>query len=100
MKKMKSSNILCVHGHFSIVEQFCDGRGMHKATLTIQCGYVVNVFKVRPNQEQIDSNMDTGGERIKSSVETEGDRKGYNVETKENGTKTCLQSVQKKEKGK
>ena len=44
--------------------------------------------------------METGGERIEYSVETEGDRKGYNMETKENGTKTCLHSVEIKEKGK
>ena len=35
-----------------------------------------NVVKVSLNQEEIDSNMETGGERIKSSVETEGDRTG------------------------
>ena len=61
---------------------------------------VGNVVKVRSNQEEIESNMETGGERIESSVETEGDRTGYNVETKENGTKKCLHSVEKKEKGK
>ena len=45
------------------------------------------MVKVRSNQEEIESNMETGGKRIKSSVETEGDRTSYNVETKENGTK-------------
>ena len=61
---------------------------------------VANVVKVRSNQEEIKSNMETGGERIESSVETEGDRTGYNVETKENGTKKCLHSVETKEKEK
>ena len=93
---MKSSNIMCVHGHFSIVEQFCDGRGIYKSTLTIQCGYVGNVVKVRSKQEEIESNIETGEERIESSVETKGDRKGYNVETKENGTKKILHSVETK----
>ena len=41
-----------------------------------------NVVKVRSNQEEIESNMDAGGERIESRVETEGDRTGYRVETK------------------
>ena len=49
--------------------------------------HVVNVVKVRSNQEEIESNIETGGERIESRVETEGDRTGYNVETKGNGTK-------------
>ena len=62
--------------------------------------FVENVVKVRSNQEEIESNMETGGEIIESNVETEGDRTGYNVETKENGTKKYLQSVQTKEKGK
>ena len=44
--------------------------------------------------------METGDEIIESSVETKGDMTGYNVETKENGTKTCLHSVETKEKGK
>ena len=35
---------------------------------------VVNVVNVRSNQEEIESNMDTGGERIESNVKTEGDR--------------------------
>ena len=48
---------------------------------------VGNVVKVRSNQEEIDSNMNAGGEGIKSSMDIEGDRTGYNVETKENGTK-------------
>ena len=58
------------------------------------------MVKVRSNQEEVESNMETGGERIKSRVETKGDRTGYNVETKENGTKKCLHSVEAKEKGK
>ena len=53
---------------------------------------------VKSKQEEIVSNMDTGGERIKYSVDTEGDRTGYNVETKENGTKKCLHSVETKGK--
>ena len=61
---------------------------------------VENVVKVRSNQEEIESNMEIGGERIESRVETEGYRTGYNVETKENGTKTCLHIVETKEKGK
>ena len=48
---------------------------------------VGNMVKIRPNQEEIDSNIDTGGERIEPSVDTERDRTGYNVETKKNGTK-------------
>ena len=44
--------------------------------------------------------MESAGERIKSNMETERYRTGYNVETKENGTKTCLRSVEAKEKGK
>ena len=43
---------------------------------------VGNLVKVGSNQEEINSNMDTGGERIKSSVETEGDRTRYRTETK------------------
>ena len=35
---------------------------------------VVNVVKFRSNQEEIESNMETGGERIKFSVDTEEDR--------------------------
>ena len=47
-------------------------------------GYsVVNVVKVRSNQEEIESNMDIGGEIIESSVDKERDRTRYNVETKE-----------------
>ena len=61
---------------------------------------VGNVVMVRSNQEEINSNMETEGERIESSMEIEGDRTGYNVETKENGTKTCLHSVETKKKGK
>ena len=40
------------------------------------------MVKVRSNQEEIEYNMDTGGEIIKSDVEIERDRTGYNVETK------------------
>ena len=58
------------------------------------------MVKVRSNQEEIKYNMETGGVIIESNVETEGDRTGYNVETKENGTKTCLHSVETKKKGK
>ena len=36
--------------------------------------HVGNAVKVRSNQEEIKSNMETGGEIIKSSVETEVDR--------------------------
>ena len=61
---------------------------------------VGNVFKVRSNQEEIESYIETGGERIESSMKTEGDRTGYNVETNENGTKQCLHNVETKEKGK
>ena len=51
-------------------------------------------------RERIKPIMEIGGERIESRVETEGDRTGYNAETKENGTKTCLHSVETKEKEK
>ena len=50
------------------------------------------------NQEEIDSNMETGGERIESSVETGENRTGYNVETKGNGTKKCLHNVETEKK--
>ena len=43
---------------------------------------VGNMVKARSNQEEIDSNMKTGGEIIECSVEIEGDRTGYNVDTK------------------
>ena len=59
---------------------------------------VLTVIKVSSNQEDIDSNMETGGERIEPSVETEGDRKEYNMETKENGKKKRLHGVETKEK--
>ena len=62
--------------------------------------HVGNVVKVRSNQEEIKSNMETRGEIIESRVETEGYRTGYNVETKENGTKKCLHIVETKGKGK
>ena len=61
---------------------------------------VGNVVKFSSNQEEIDSNMETGGERIEPSVETEEDRKGYNMETKENGTKKRLHGVETKEREK
>ena len=61
---------------------------------------VGNVVKFRSNQEELESNMETGGERIESSVETEGDRTGYNTETKETGKKKCLPSIEMKGKGK
>ena len=59
---------------------------------------VGNVVNVRSNQEEIESNMETGGEIIESRVETEGDRTGYKLETKENGMKKCLHIVETKEK--
>ena len=43
---------------------------------------VGKLVKYRSNREEIESNMETGGEGIKSSAETEGYRTGYNVETK------------------
>ena len=46
------------------------------------------------NQEEIDSRMETGGERIESIVDTEGNRTGYNVETKEYGVKNYLHSLE------
>ena len=61
---------------------------------------VGNAVNVRSNQEEIESNMETGAERIKSSVKMEGYRTGYNVETKENSTEKCLHSVETKEKEK
>ena len=65
------------------------------------CGSSILEMCLRLGQtKKIESNMERGGEIIKSSVETEGDRTGYNVETKENGTKTCLHSVETKKKGK
>ena len=65
---------------------------------TKECvGYVV---KVRSNQEEIESNMETGGERIESSLETERDRTGYNVETKGNGTTMSPQRGDEGKKGK
>ena len=66
-----------------------------KHVYTLQVGppstndWVGNVVKVKSNQEEIESNM-----------ETEGDKAGYNVETKENDTKKCVHSVETKEKGK
>ena len=51
------------------------------------------MFKVKSKQEEIESNMETGGERFESSVETEVNRKGYNVETKK-----CLHSLETNEK--
>ena len=47
---------------------------------------VGNSVKVRSNQKETDSNMETGGEIIESSVDTKGDRTGYNMETKGNCT--------------
>ena len=47
--------------------------------------FIGNVVKIRSNQEEIKSNMETGGERIESRVETEVDRTGYSVETKLRG---------------
>ena len=62
--------------------------------------FIGNVVKIRSNQEEIKSNMETGGERIKPIMETEGDRTLYNVETKENGMKKCLHIVETKKKRK
>ena len=59
---------------------------------------IENVVKVRSNQEEIEFNMETGGERIKSRVDKEGYMIGYNMETKENSTKKCLHIVETKEK--
>ena len=61
---------------------------------------VGNVVKVKSNQVENESKMETGGERIESRVDTEGDRTGYNVETKKIGTKECLHSVETKVKRK
>ena len=40
---------------------------------------VGNVVRVMLNQEEIESNMETGGEIIESSMETEGERTEFNV---------------------
>ena len=90
----------------ALLTEFCDVIMGWKQVDTLQMvtpstnERVVNVVTVRSNQEEIESNMEIGGERIESSVETEGDRAGYNVETKENDTKKCVHSVETKEKGK
>ena len=62
--------------------------------------FVGNVVKIRSNQEEIESNMEIGGERIESSMKTEGNRIGYKVETEENSMENFLHSVETKEKGK
>ena len=59
---------------------------------------VGNVVRVMLNQEEIESNMETGGEIIESSMETEGERTKFNVETNGNGTKKCLHSMETKKK--
>ena len=59
-----------------------------------------NVVKVRSKKEEIDSNMETGGERIEFGVDTEGDRIGYNVETKEMIQKNVSTAWRGRKKGK
>ena len=60
---------------------------------------VGKLVKYRSNQEEIESNMETGGEGIKSSAETKGYRTGYNVEKKENGMKNISTAwIQRKKK--
>ena len=72
----------------AIFAKFCDMVMGRKHVDTFQMwppstkGCVGNVLKFRSNQEEIESNMDTGGERIESNVEIEGDRIGYSMETK------------------
>ena len=46
---------------------------------------VGNVVKARSNQEETETNMETGGDRIESSVETEGDGAGHNAEKRKQG---------------
>ena len=71
----------------SLFAKFFDVTMGWKHVYTLQMGppstkeRVENVVKVRSNQEEIESNMDTGGERIESSVKTYRVRTGYNVET-------------------
>ena len=60
--------------------------------------FIGNVVKIRSNQEEIESNMKTGGEIIEYNVDTEGDRTGYNMETKENGTKNVSTSWRRRKK--
>ena len=55
----------------------------------------VNVVKVRSNQEEIESEMETGEKIIESSMEIERDRTGYNRETKENRRKKRIRIVEK-----
>ena len=43
------------------------------------------MVKFRSNQEEIESNMETGGEKIKSRADIKVDRIGYSVDTKERG---------------
>ena len=90
----------------ALFSKFCDVIIGWNHIYTLQMGppstkeRVVTVIKVRSNQEDIDSNMETGGEIIEPGVETEGDRKGYNMATKKNGTKKRLHGVETKEKEK
>ena len=90
----------------SLFANFCDVIMGWKHVDTLQMGpsstkeRVGGVVKFRSNQEDIDSNMDTGEESIKYSVDTGGYRTVYNVETKDNGKKKCLHNAETKEKGK
>ena len=64
----------------SLFAKFCDVIMGWKHVYTLEMEppwtkeHVGNAVKVRSNQEEIKSNMETGGEIIKSSVETEVDR--------------------------
>ena len=59
---------------------------------------VGNVFRVMLNQEEIESNMETGVEIIKSRMEKEGERTKFNVETKGNGKKMSSQHGDKEKR--
>ena len=86
----------------ALFAKFCDVIMGWKHVDTLQMGptstkeRVGNVVKFRSIQEEIDSIMETGGERIESIVEIEGNSTRYNVKTKENSTKKCLYSVDTK----
>ena len=81
----------------ALFAKFCDVIMGFKHVDNLQIGTpstkdsVGNVVTVRSNQEEIESNMETGGERIECSMETEGDSTGYNMETKEMVNKMSLQ---------
>ena len=72
----------------SLFSKFCDVIMGWKNVYTLQMGppstneRVGNVVKIRLNQKEIKSNMETVGERIESILGIEGDKTGYNVETK------------------